>query len=127
MVRVAAVLALSVLACKQPTPESTLPPKATPQQCAQVADHLVGLMTKGMARDQVDMATADKIRRVIDERCVQDGWGPDAHDCFTKLQSMAEPGKQPCEEFLSIDQRENIDKAMTAVFEEPAPTGSGTP
>lgn len=125
MPRAAAAFVL-LLACKQPTPESTLPPKATPQQCAQVADHLVGLMTKGMARDQVDTETADKIRRVIDQRCVQDGWGPDAHDCFTKLQSMSEPGKQPCEEFLTIDQREAIDKAMTDVFATPA-AGSGTP
>ena len=62
---------------------------------------------------------------MIDERCVKDGWGPDAHDCFTKLQSMGETGKQPCEEFLMIDQRNNIDKAIADLFE--SPPGSPPP
>lgn len=118
------VCVLALAGCPRPVPESKPPPKATPQQCAQVADHLVGLMLKNLERNDAVNETADTIRRVIDERCVQDGWGPEAHQCFTRLQSMAEQGKQPCEEFLSIQQRENIDRAIAEVFQGP---GTATP
>lgn len=113
-------LVVALAACSKPTPESTLPPKATPQQCEQVADHLVGLMMKGLERNQAVNDTADRVRRVVNERCVQDGWGPDAHACFTRMQSMTED--KPCEEFLSIDQRNNIDQAIADAFDGPSAT-----
>lgn len=128
----ACLLVLALAACRKPTPESTLPPKASPKQCEQVADHLVGLLMANLERNAAVNETADAIRKAIGDRCLTDGWGPDATDCYSRLQSLGGgSGKQPCEEFLSIDQRNNIDKAIAEVFDGPsggsaAPPGSGS-
>ena len=64
MMKLSIVVLLALAGCpKQPTPEPTLPPKSTPQQCSQVADHLVGLIVKNIERTEADNEMANAIRR----------------------------------------------------------------
>lgn len=101
-----AVLAL-LLGCGGPPPPSQ-PPGDPP--CAKVAHHMVDLM----APDADVADTAKTINDLIIERCEHDGWSADAQQCMLGMKSFDD--HSPCEEMLTIPQRDALANAIDAKF-----------
>lgn len=99
-----------LLACSQPKPPPTAPPKVS--QCARVSDHLVSLMS-GATKHPPE--ATDPLRRIIEQRCDQDRWTADANTCLLELASLAEGER--CQALMTpaqIDAFQRESEAATA-------------
>jgi hypothetical protein len=108
-------LVVALAACRHKEPASPSMTAAGPRPCAQMADHLVELMSPdGAAED-----TIDAIRKTLRERCSNDRWTIDAQQCY--LEAKAYDATVGCDQLLTIDQREAFGTAMGEVLG-PRPT-----
>jgi hypothetical protein len=100
------VIALA-LGCGHPA-EPAKPPGDPP--CAKVAHHMVDLMNP-------DPEVAEVARTINDmmlERCEHDGWTLDAQQCMLAMKTFED--HSPCEERLTIEQREALARAIDDKF-----------
>ncbi len=91
--------------------------RAQKAACERTADHLVGMMAPGrrdLPPDQDPTELADTIARTLVGRCTEDGWSTDALDCFGEAATLADAGA--CAPFLTVTQREAMDRAMEAAL-----------
>jgi hypothetical protein len=93
-----AVALLVLVACSSKPPPSA--PAAPPTKCANVADHLLSLMSPAA---QEPTETLDKFRAMFNTRCREDGWSPEAQACFLAATTLANAAEQ-CESKLTPDQ-----------------------
>lgn len=93
-----AVVLLVLVACSSKPPPSA--PAAPPTKCANVADHLLSLMSPAA---QEPTETLDKFRAMFNTRCREDGWSPEAQACFLAATTLANAAEQ-CESKLTPDQ-----------------------
>ena len=85
------------------------PPPAPPSQCAQLADHVVGLMGASKVAEQDQL---DPFRNVLTTRCTDDKWSPEAQKCLLDIKTLDEGDK--CQSLLSDDQQKNLERDGTA-------------
>lgn len=99
-----ASFALAV-ACSSPPPQhpAAAPP---PSQCARVADHLLSLLTDTAKEAPVE--ELDKVRAAFNQRCRDDGWSPQAQQCFLALATKEEVDR--CASLLSESQRTALEQ-----------------
>lgn len=96
-----------VVACGSPTKPSPPPaPPAPENQCAQVADHLLSLMT-ATAKD-APTEELDRVRVAFKRRCDEDRWSPEAQHCFLELTDKAEVDR--CATRLTDPQRRALEQ-----------------
>ena len=112
-------LLVFAVACSNPAP----PPKppAPPPRCANVADHLLELMTpdaKAAPAEQLDA-----MRRIFNDRCRDDQWTPAAQDCVLAAASLKEVGER-CSDKLTPEQTMAFGTAIEAQSK-PAPGDAG--
>lgn len=107
----------AVLACGAPVKPSTPPPPSAPEsQCAQVADHLLSLMT-ATAKD-APTEELDRVRVAFKKRCDEDRWSVEAQRCFLELTDKAEVDR--CATRLTDEQRRLLEQP-------PAPADTAVP
>lgn len=103
-------------------------PPAGPRACERVADHLVGLMQpvdpETGAPIERDPETADKIARVLIERCRDDRWSDDAQACMRGLASWRDI--DACAPKLTDAQRDAFGRAFAAAFGGPERAGASS-
>jgi hypothetical protein len=87
-----------VVGCSKPPPPK--PPAEPPSKCANVADHLLSLMSPTA---QEPTETLDKFRAMFNTRCREDAWSPEAQDCFLAATTLANAAEQ-CESKLTPEQ-----------------------
>jgi hypothetical protein len=85
MTRCLVIVAFACAACSKPKTQSAAQPAAS--VCPKVADHLVSLMS-GATKHPAD--ATDPLRRVIDQRCEQDGWSSQTKQCLLALANLSE-------------------------------------
>jgi hypothetical protein len=76
---------IAIVACSKPKPQPTAKPAVS--VCPKVADHLVSLMS-GATKHAAE--ATDPLRRVIDQRCEQDGWSAETKQCLLSLASLSD-------------------------------------
>jgi hypothetical protein len=109
---------LLVLGCGgRPAPA---PAPSGPTPCERVGDHLVGLLTAGFDRAPAaerPTEAIDKITRILIDLCAR-GWSADAQQCFLTVGPPAEDvaGWDRCAGYLTIEQREELPRAIDAAF-----------
>lgn len=104
--KLAAVIALA-LGCSHPA-EPAKPPGDPP--CAKVAHHMVDLMNP----DPEVAEVAKTINDIMLERCEHDAWSADAQQCMLGMKTLED--HSPCEERLTIEQRDALDRAIDEKF-----------
>jgi hypothetical protein len=97
---------LVALGCSHPV--ETKPPGDPP--CAKVAHHLLDLMHP----DPEVANLAKSINDMMLERCEHDGWTADAQQCMLAMKTFADT--TPCEEMLTVAQRDALDHAIDEKF-----------
>ena len=102
-----AILFVAACASQAKPAEAPAPP---PSQCAQVADHVIGLMTASKHAAAEDI---DPFRRVIITRCTDDKWSADAQHCLLGMQSLKQA--EGCNDLLTQDQRDKLQSDGMAV------------
>ena len=112
----------------KPAPETT--PQG-PAPCERVGDHLVSLLTAGMEgapAEERPTEVIDKLTRVIVELCTRGGWSADAQQCFLKVGPPAEDAAtwDRCAGYLTVEQRDELPKAIDAAFGKQGGGGGGT-
>jgi hypothetical protein len=101
-----ALLVLAV-ACGSPAKPIARPAAvAPPDQCAQVADHLLSLMTA--AAKDAPTEELDRVRVAFQRRCDEDRWSPEAQRCFLELTDKAEVDR--CASRLTEEQRRSLEQ-----------------
>lgn len=127
-----ALLAASVLAAGcggKPAPET--PPKG-PAPCERVGDHLVGLLTAGIADapdEERPTEVIDKLTKVIIDLCARGGWSADAQQCFLTVGPPAEDVAtwDRCAGYLTVEQRDELPRAIDAAFGKSPAGGASQP
>jgi hypothetical protein len=94
-----ALLLVHVACGSNPLPSA---PTKPPSKCASVADHLLSLMSPA-AQEPTEML--DKFRAIFNTRCRDDGWSPEAQECFLAATTLANAAEQ-CESKLTPEQTE---------------------
>ena len=94
-----------VVACGSPVKPST-PPAPPQNQCAQVADHLLSLMT-ATAKD-APTEELDRVRVAFERRCDDGRWSPEAQRCFLELVDKADVDR--CATQLTDEQRRSLEQ-----------------
>ena len=114
-------LLVFAVACSNPAP----PPKppAPPPRCANVADHLLELMTP-TAKD-APAEQLDAMRRLFNDHCRDDHWTPAAQDCLLAASSLKEVGER-CSAELTPEQTMALGSAIESQSKPaPAPADAG--
>jgi hypothetical protein len=100
--------------------------EAPKSQCAQVADHLVGLMS---AKSVATPEQMDPFRKVIATRCDQDLWTAQAQQCFMGANSLDDADR--CQPTLTQSQQDALQRDGQAAAGPGAgggaPTGAAAP
>jgi hypothetical protein len=99
-----------LVACSNGKGASTTPaPQGqTAGKCAQVADHLLSLMSdtaRGAPTEDLD-----RMRNVFTARCEQDGWSAEAQQCFLGVTSLRHAVR--CEDLLTESQMAAFGRAI---------------
>ena len=115
-------LLLIAAACSNPAP----PPKppAPPPRCANVADHLLELMTP-TAKD-APAEQLDAMRRLFNDHCRDDEWTPAAQDCLLSAASLKEVGER-CGDKLTPEQTMALGTAIESQAKPAPPIDAGVP
>lgn len=100
------LLLIAVAACSKPAPPKA--PTAVPTKCANVADHLLSLMSPAA---QEPTETLDKFRTMFDKRCREDGWSMEAQECFLAAMSLTNAAEQ-CESKLTPEQTQSFGESI---------------
>lgn len=101
-----AVLVVVIGCGSPPKPTAPLAAPAPQNQCAQVADHLLSLMT-ATAKD-APTEELDRVRVAFKQRCDDDRWSPEAQRCFLELTDKAEVDR--CANRLTDEQRRALEQ-----------------
>jgi len=111
-----------IVACSSNAP----PPKppAPPPRCANVADHLLELMTP-TAQD-APAEQLDTMRRLFNDHCRDDKWTPEAQDCLLTAASLEEVG-QRCGDKLTADQTMALGSAIEGQRSRSSPPSPSAP
>jgi hypothetical protein len=103
-VRLAALILL--VACEHQTAPAK-PPGDPP--CVKVAHHMLDLMTK-----DPDLEAAKKLNDFIRQRCEEDLWTVHAQTCMLAMKTIED--HTPCEEMLTVEQRDRLVKGIDEMF-----------
>jgi len=115
-------------ACGGKAAPATPAPKG-PTQCERVGDHLVGLLTAPLAgapEEERPTEVIDKLTRIFIDLCSR-GWSADAQQCFLTVGPPAEDVAtwDRCAGYLTVEQRDELPKAIDAAFGKQAPRDAG--
>jgi hypothetical protein len=127
------LLLLALAGCPSKAPKDPAYTPAGPKPCEKMADHVVGLLYKDpITGKQTDKYrdTSDTLTRMLIETCTKDKWTQDAQQCWLQVTSSQEIEK--CSPLMTIEQRDNLVKAIDVAFPresepaKPEPAGSGS-
>jgi hypothetical protein len=90
---------LAAGACSKPAAQPAAPAQPPPK-CAQVADHVVSLMSETAQQPTDEL---DAFRTLVFQHCRDDRWSVQAQDCFLGATSRKDAGDR-CEPLLTQDQ-----------------------
>lgn len=104
-----------VLACGHAEPPAPAAPKG-PTGCDRAADSMVAAMVARLpssdAASDAPTETADALRRLIRERCEQDGWTDAATRCLTAMKRLEDA--EPCAAMMTEAQQAALARAEDA-------------
>ncbi|MBA3501913.1 MAG: hypothetical protein M4D80_12225 [Myxococcota bacterium] len=95
---------LVLVACSSTPKEPTITKEQQTGMCKPAIDRLGALIGGG------DAPLAQQIRGALMDRCMNDKWGLDATDCFTKLPTIDKAAD--CAKYLTVPQRDGFQQAV---------------
>jgi hypothetical protein len=98
-----ALLVLAIAACSSPVGKPAAPVQP-PSKCAQVADHVVSLMSETAQQPTDEL---DEFRKLVFQHCRDDHWSAQAQDCFLGATSRKDAGDR-CEQLLTPEQLKSL-------------------
>jgi hypothetical protein len=111
------VVVVAVVACSHDANPPA--PVVTPSKCAQVADHVVSLMSaSAKSPEQVD-----PFRTVIARRCNEDGWPVVAQDCLLATKQLGDGNA--CQQQLTEQQAKKFEDELAATLGAMTPPAKG--
>ncbi len=115
------VVVLLVAACGGSS-KSVAPPKPAVARCAEVADHMIGMLTEQLEPKPPEEQIG-KYVGMLRERCEQDGWSEDARACMAKMTSKEDA--RTCSDLLTEAQQKALAIGPGAAQDDSAPGDGG--
>lgn len=101
-----ALVLLAIVGCGSPAAKPAVPVQP-PSKCAQVADHVVSLMSETAQQPTDEL---DAFRKLLFQHCRDDHWSAPAQDCFLGATSRKDAGDR-CEPLLTPEQLKALTQA----------------